>query len=338
MSLLSDKNQQRLILDSNFTPDSGQLIHLRTPPTTDNVRVDAGFVAGDEISSYYDPMISKLIVRGSTRNSAIQLLRTALEQYEVVGPVTNIEFLKRICASEAFIAGDLETSFIDKHHHELFDKLETADEVFAQAALGLLLEESAERGKDNIFGSSGAIVGFGPGYQEREFSFVDKAAGAGSDVPATRVVIRQLGPNIFDISVNGARYPAVEGRLDPFSRSLTSFYPHTRLDTTIVHVDGDLTIFQRGRQYRLQCSAPSWLDKALGVKEGATSVLAPMPCKVLRVEVEEGDVVKKDQALVVIESMKMETVIRSPHDGVISRIVHRTGVCRCAPILGTCLC
>ena len=55
------------------------------------------------------------------------------------------------------------------------------------------------------------------------------------------------------------------------------------------------------------------------------SVLAPMPCKVLRVEVEEGQEVKKNQALVVIESMKMETVIRSPQDGKISRVVHKPG-------------
>jgi 3-methylcrotonyl-CoA carboxylase alpha subunit len=50
-----------------------------------------------------------------------------------------------------------------------------------------------------------------------------------------------------------------------------------------------------------------------------------MPCKVLRVEVEVGQQVEKNQALVTIESMKMETVIRSPLDGKISRIVHRAG-------------
>jgi 3-methylcrotonyl-CoA carboxylase alpha subunit len=54
-------------------------------------------------------------------------------------------------------------------------------------------------------------------------------------------------------------------------------------------------------------------------------VLAPMPCKVLRVEVKEGQTVKRDQPLVVIESMKMETVIRSPVDGVVKRVVHGKG-------------
>ena len=54
-----------------------------------------------------------------------------------------------------------------------------------------------------------------------------------------------------------------------------------------------------------------------------------MPCKVLRVEVEEGQEVKKGQALVVIESMKMETVIRSPQDGKIGRVVHNAGdICK----------
>jgi 3-methylcrotonyl-CoA carboxylase alpha subunit len=54
-------------------------------------------------------------------------------------------------------------------------------------------------------------------------------------------------------------------------------------------------------------------------------VRAPMPCKVLRVEVKAGDTVVKNQPLVVIESMKMETVIRSPADGKVSRIVHGAG-------------
>ena len=68
------------------------------------------------------------------------------------------------------------------------------------------------------------------------------------------------------------------------------------------------------------------MEKALGMKDVANSVLAPMPCKVLRVEVQAGDEVEKDQPLVVIESMKMETVIRSPQKGKIARVVHQQGV------------
>ncbi|KAL9041313.1 MAG: hypothetical protein Q9214_004155, partial [Letrouitia sp. 1 TL-2023] len=108
--------------DMNFIPDSGRLVHLNTPQPTNSVRVDAGFVAGDEVSSHYDPMIAKLIVQGETRESAIQKLHVALEDYEIAGPITNIEFLKRICQNPAFKAGEVETGFIGKWKDSLFKK------------------------------------------------------------------------------------------------------------------------------------------------------------------------------------------------------------------------
>lgn len=315
-----------LSLNRNFTPDSGRLLHLRTPKSTKNVRIDAGFVAGDEISSHYDPMIAKLIVRGATRASAIQRLRNALEEYEIVGPVTNIEFLKKICENEAFLAAQVDTNFIKKHSQDLFMKAHIEHEVYAQAALGLLLQETEKQMGDSLVGHQGAAFGFGPSFQHREFSFVDQAANSGSDKAETRVRLEQVGPNVYDILVNDVHYPAVKGKLNPTSRSITGYYPHTRLETTIVNDEGDIHLFQRGRHHRIQCPTPAWMEKALGIKELATSVLAPMPCKVLHVEVEEGDVVTKGQPLVVIESMKMETVITSPKDGIILRIVHQRGV------------
>jgi 3-methylcrotonyl-CoA carboxylase alpha subunit len=78
-------------------------------------------------------------------------------------------------------------------------------------------------------------------------------------------------------------------------------------------------------QYNLALAEPAWHAKALGTKDAANSVRAPMPCKVLRVEVKAGDEVIKNQPLVIIESMKMETVIRSPGDGKVRRIVHGAG-------------
>ncbi|KAF2003965.1 hypothetical protein P154DRAFT_412791, partial [Amniculicola lignicola CBS 123094] len=129
--------------DMNFIPDSGLLLHLRTPKPTSTVRIDAGFVAGDEVSSHYDPMIAKLIVQGPTREEAIQKLRAALEEYEVAGPITNIEFLKKMCVSPDFIAGNVETGYIQKHHDELFTHEPPTPEIYAQAALGLALKEMA---------------------------------------------------------------------------------------------------------------------------------------------------------------------------------------------------
>lgn len=310
-----------LILSRDFIPDSGQLIHLQTPSVTDTVRVDAGFIAGDEVSSHYDPMIAKLIVRGPSRESAILKLRAALEEYEIAGPITNIEFLKRVCATPAFVAGEVETGFIKKHHAELFAELQVAPEVYVQAAIGALLQET-----QNGVLRSQPQTGFGSGVQNRRIAFIKTKMDGTADPVETAVEVRQSGLDTFDATVNGASYSSITSHWDPKARTITSFFPHTRLATRLISEDGKITIFQRGTQYRLQYATPRWIEKALGIKDVANSVLAPMPCKILRIEVEEGQQVTKDQPLLVIESMKMETVIRSPHNGVVAKIVHRQGV------------
>ena len=88
-----------------FLPDSGSLTHLRTPAQTKTVRLDSGFVEGDYISPFYDPLISKLIVAAPSRSAALAKLHKALQEYEIAGPTTNVEFLKRVCESEGFVGG-----------------------------------------------------------------------------------------------------------------------------------------------------------------------------------------------------------------------------------------
>lgn len=312
--------------DMNFIPDSGKLLHLRTPTPTETVRIDAGFVAGDEVSSHYDPMIAKLIVQGPTREAAIQKLRAALEEYEVAGPVTNIEFLKKMCVSPDFVAGSVETGYIQKHHDELFTPKPLEKEIYAQAALGLALQEIQARAPTDPFSAPPTTVaGFGTPYQARQFDLVEVPADGKGPSTSTPVRVIQTAPSTFTITIGEQTFANVRATLDSAAGSLTAFYPHTRLDATFVRDEDRLTLFQQGRQFRLQLAMPKWAEKALGVKDVTNSVLAPMPCKVLRVEVKEGDAVVKDQPLVVIESMKMETVIRSPHDGVIGRVVHGAG-------------
>jgi len=161
--------------------------------------------------------------------------------------------------------------------------------------------------------------------QDRSFSFVETAkAGEGKEVELA-VKVQQIGEDTFNVEVHGKTFENVMCTRNAESKSTTSFFPHTRLDTTVIRDEDSITAFQRGKGYRLKTTTPKWMEKALGIKDVANSVLAPMPCKVLRVEVEEGDEVKKDQPLVVIESMKMETVIRSPHNGTIAKVVHRQG-------------
>lgn len=271
-------------------------------------------------------MIAKLIVQGSTREMAIQKLHASLSQYEIAGPTTNVEFLKRVCLNPAFVAGDVETGFVIKRKKSLFVRLDIPVEVYAQAALGTFLLEATALENAEL-PMLGGQSGFGSNFQNRVYQFIPVRAD--DTIYADKIItvgIRQLSTGPFQLRVEGIEYAAVTSHYDRKTRTVISYFPHKRINTRLIVDDGSLTLFQQGRQYRLRTASPTWMAKALGIKDKAHSVLAPMPCKVLRVEVSEGGQVKKDQVLVVIESMKTEMVIRSPQDGTISRIVHRQGV------------
>jgi 3-methylcrotonyl-CoA carboxylase alpha subunit len=282
----------------NFMPDSGKLLHLRTPKTSESVRIDAGFIEGDIVSSAYDGMIAKLIVSGPSRDVAIRKLYAALQQYEIVGLSTNIEFLKRICQSPAFVSGDVETGYIKKYHDELFSEELVDAETFAQAALGLLVKDAMSKETTLHTGPHGKLIGFAAN-SERQFHFHTASSDAKSRLII--VTVNQTGQNTFTVVIEGSGIQkSFENVICNIQMpSITTFFPHTRIETTMVADGNKLTLFQLGKQTQLTVVTPIWYEKALGIKEVTNSVLAPMPCKVLRNEVNEGDVVEKDQALVV---------------------------------------
>ena len=314
--------------EMNFVPDSGKIVHLRTPKDSNNVRIDAGFIAGDEVSPHYDPMIAKLIVRGSDRREALQKLHSALQSYQISGLSTNVEFLKNLCKSREFADGNIATNYIPTHQQDLFPGSHIQPEVWAQAALGALIQQVQLQSSAEKLVPPGTSVGFGSGYQVRASHFSVVSGDASEQAPASaKVILNQVSRDTFNISVDDRTFDNV--RCVELSNSdFQTFFQHTRLESTVIRYENFVTVFQQGRQYNLQYVLPKWTEKALGVKDVANSVFAPMPCKILRVDVSEGDEVIKDQPLVVIESMKMETVIRSPQNGVVSKVVHKAGVRR----------
>ena len=99
--------------DNNFFPSPGKITLLRVPAGP-GVRDDSGVIEGDEVSIYYDPMISKLAAWGGTRAQAIDRLRRALDEYAVGGIKTTLRFFREIVRDEEFIAGRLDTGFISR--------------------------------------------------------------------------------------------------------------------------------------------------------------------------------------------------------------------------------
>lgn len=115
-----------------FTPDIGKLKRYRIPCGR-SVRVDDAFVEGMDIPIYYDPMIAKLVVWGRNRTSAIKRTIQAIDEYQISGLKTTLDFGKYVLKHPAFISGDFDTNFVKKYFEEdptiIFSKMEEEGEA-----------------------------------------------------------------------------------------------------------------------------------------------------------------------------------------------------------------
>ena len=130
---------------NNFLPSVGFLSTYK-PPVGKGIRVDDGFEEGMDIPIYYDPMLSKLITYGKTRDEAIQLMIEAIDNYKIIGAMTTLPFGKFVCEHEAFRSGNFDTHFVKKYYTP--KKLQTAiseeAELAALVALKLYLEDQKQ--------------------------------------------------------------------------------------------------------------------------------------------------------------------------------------------------
>ena len=117
---------------NNFLPDIGTLEVYRRPQG-EGIRVDDGFEEGMEIPIYYDPMISKLVAWGETREIAIQRMTKAIEDYDIVGIKTTMSFCKYAINHEAFVSGDFDTNFV-KYYFKDASVLDVKDSETLQVA------------------------------------------------------------------------------------------------------------------------------------------------------------------------------------------------------------
>ena len=107
--------------DNNFMPSAGKIYKISEPLGL-GVRTDGYVYEGYEIPIYYDPLISKLIVWGGTRDEAIRRMRRALYEYKITGVKTSIKYLERIMNNSEFIEGNYDTHFIEKNQEQLLSK------------------------------------------------------------------------------------------------------------------------------------------------------------------------------------------------------------------------
>ncbi|MBT8222517.1 MAG: biotin carboxylase, partial [Eudoraea sp.] len=100
---------------NNFLPSVGKLERYRLPEGK-GIRVDNGFEEGMDVPIYYDPMLSKLITYGKSREEAIELMIRAIDQYEVEGVMTTLPFGRFVCEHDAFRSGNFDTHFVKNYY------------------------------------------------------------------------------------------------------------------------------------------------------------------------------------------------------------------------------
>jgi 3-methylcrotonyl-CoA carboxylase alpha subunit len=300
-----------------FLPGSGRLERLRLPTPNEHVRIDAGVIEGDTVTIFYDPMIAKLIVWDRTRDAALQRMREALAQCDVVGPKSNIDFLERLVRHPAVIEGRIDTGYLDRHLDQFLDHGKDADPValFAAASAWLLHEES---GATRVAAASGdphspwaRADGWRLGHAGKRIIILDHVSASKSTRSARAATIA------WQRRASASLRGAARRRLLSASSTACQALSRARRPSAIVSADGD----------RPQCvsSAPAFRVRRIGTADGATGRRADAGAH----RADQGESrrrVDEGEELLVMEAMKMELTLRAPH----ARRSHR---CSAAPAI-----
>jgi 3-methylcrotonyl-CoA carboxylase alpha subunit len=306
--------------EKNFLPGSGRLERLSLPPTDARLRIDAGVVEGDTVSIFYDPMIAKLIVHDADRPRALARLRDALEQIEIAGPRSNVEFLEHLVRHPAVVDASIDTGFLDRHLDQVLPGAVAPDAHWLDAAATVaLLDDEAQ-------------------------AAATTSRSQDPHSPWARTDAWRLGHP-------GKRIVALGWRGQRFERAAHGHAGNYRLDAgshhasvTLARLDGDRLSFSldgRHVRYRVLRGAGSFTlhdghrrlrfepQRAFAFEAGADAgvdrITAPMPGRVVDVRTTVGARVGAGQELLVMEAMKMEITLRAPRDGAIGQVNARAG-------------
>jgi len=302
--------------DNNFLPATGTLRVYRKPQATafqrSRVRIDDGVREGGEISPFYDSMIAKLIVHGSTRAEALARLDAALAQVQIVGVSTNVQFLRGILATESFSKANLDTALIERERDVLFDREALGLPLAAAAAITRTLITERPTGAPDPFERRDGWRSHGE--YRRHFDFEFRGA------EQTALLTYKRDGSLW-LEAGGVQGPLAVGQFP--SGEFEVEFAGTR-QTLDVHLDG-ATAHVFASKGATKIIAIDRLAHAGDTHAEGGRLTAPMPGKVVSFAVKAGDKVSRGQPLAVMEAMKMEHTIAAPADGTVEELMFSPG-------------
>ncbi len=320
--------------DNNFLPATGVLKTYQKPAHTAfgiaDVRIDDGVRTGDVISPYYDSMIAKLIVHGSTREEALARLDQALAQMHIVGLPNNVAFLRHVVASESFKFANLDTALIEREKAVLFHQSPLSLQLLSAAAVANALAKQSIITSQDPFASQIGFRAFGEYKQSFELVHHERAYQA---------VVSDWQDHAFTLTLSAITQKDAKAQnilqSEPIATVAVGYTTDDDGQISSLWLDGHrlpVSVYQDGETVHIFGQAGydviTVIDKLAHTGDESSdggSLKSPMPGQVVAFRVAVGDTVKKGQPLAVIEAMKIEHTIHAPADGVVSELLFAAG-------------
>ena len=297
--------------DAAYVPQSGRLVSFEIDHDVElglgrgerGIRVDAGFASGDEVSTFYDAMLAKVVSWAPNREQAIRQLVGALRRARIHGVTTNRDQLVAILTDPVFVAAEMTTTWLESRPitaESLSDSTPSDRATVVAAALMLAADDAARRTVQQGVPAAWRNVPSQP--QRTTFEGHDPVEwwGTRDGFVVDGVTVLEVTPTYARLEVDGVT-TQTRGQKSPGR-------PGAARE---LWVDGPV-VSARLRE------VPRFTDPAAAVVSG--SLLAPMPGTVVRVAVGEGDEVAAGDVVLVLEAMKMQHTVTAPHDGTVTRI------------------
>ncbi|HHG3581367.1 3-methylcrotonyl-CoA carboxylase [Vibrio parahaemolyticus] len=310
--------------DNDFMPSTGRIDYLQEPSSDSNirltcVRVDSGVTQGDTISEYYDPMISKLIVWGQTRDIALKQLKQALTQYHVRGVTTNIGYLHSIISQPAFAEIELDTGFLVTHQQGISEQQNVSDSIWltlAAVARWNDLISKSDRSTLPAPTTQGFRLSVDNVYR---FNFTDANTNHHVRLHHSSQQSCTQHPEPFAIECGEERHQvALLENDNPFIVDIND----VRYTFNALNDEQKTTVFYLGQQ-RTFAHQPSF-ESPKG-KDDELSPTAPLNGVISAVMVNKGDKVAAGDPLLVLEAMKMEYTITAPVAATVDEVFYQHG-------------
>ena len=303
----------------NFLPSTGTLLHLRLPEESAHVRVDTGVRQGDTVTPFYDPMIAKVIVHDRDRTSALRRMAALMGATEVVGVTTNAALLKALCAHPAFVGGEVDTGFIERHRDELFVKAGPADDRAIAVATLARIAEFQPAGRADPWDQKNGFRLLDTGHDEVRWKDGER------DVV---VIVRRRRDGTLGLELPGGSVEATVRRHDDGALGIAlggDTFEARVVRRTLNDGAIEYTSFAGGESRRLLLVDPLDVTQYEAIASGDTAVRSPLPGKIIDLRVKAGDSVSKGQPLLVLEAMKMEHTLSAPADGKVKSVRYAVG-------------